>query len=84
MEQRVEEKNIKLQDKKKVSIIEKIGQTIPDPVIIFAIFYVVVLFSTLFLGGKTFEVMSGDGSYTTHTIENMFKAENIQWIFCKF
>ena len=25
--------------------------------------------------------MSGDGSYTTHTIENMFKAENIQWIF---
>lgn len=81
MEQRVEEKNIKLQDKKKVSIIEKIGKKIPDPVIIFAIFYVVVLFSTLFLGGKTFEVMSGDGSYTTHTIENMFKAENIQWIF---
>lgn len=26
MEQRVEEKNIKLQDKKKVSIIEKIGK----------------------------------------------------------
>ena len=57
MEQRVEEKNIKLQDKKKVSIIEKIGKKIPDPVIIFAIFYVVVLFSTLFLGGKTFEVI---------------------------
>ena len=29
MEQRVEEKNIKLQDKKKVSIIEKIGKKIP-------------------------------------------------------
>lgn len=81
MEQRAKEKIINLQEKKKVSLIERIGKKIPDPVIIFVIFYAVVLFATLFLGGKSFDVMSGDGSYITHTIENMFKAENIQWIF---
>ena len=37
MEQRNEEKVIDLQEKKKVSLIEKIGKKIPDPVIIFAI-----------------------------------------------
>ena len=78
MEQRNEEKVIDLQDKKKVSLIEKIGKKIPDPVIIFAIFYVVVLAATAFLGGKSFEVMNGDGTYTTHTILNMFSAENVQ------
>ena len=48
MEQRVEEKNIKLQDKKKVSIIEKIGKKIPDPVIIFAILCSSIIFNTFF------------------------------------
>ena len=81
MEQRKKENVIELQQEKKMSLIEKIGKKIPDPVIIFAIFYVVVLFATLFLGGKTFDVMNGDGSYTTHTILNMFEAENIRWIF---
>ena len=81
MEQRKKEKVIELQQEKKMSLIERIGKKIPDPVIIFAIFYVVVLFATLFLGGKTFDVMNGDGSYTTHTILNMFEAENIRWIF---
>ena len=33
-------------------LIEKIGKKIPDPVIIFAIFYVVVLAATFFLGGN--------------------------------
>ena len=70
-----------MQEKRKVSLIEKIGKKIPDPVIIFAIFYVVVLAATFFLGGKTFDVMNGDGTYTTHTILNMFDAENVQWIF---
>ena len=81
MEQRKKENVIELQQEKKMSLIERIGKKIPDPVIIFAIFYVVVLFATLFLGGKTFDVMNGDGSYTTHTILNMFEAENIRWIF---
>ena len=49
MEQRTEEKVIDLQEKRKVSLIEKIGKKIPDPVIIFAIFYVVVLAATFFL-----------------------------------
>ena len=51
MEQRKKENVIELQQEKKMSLIEKIGKKIPDPVIIFAIFYVVVLFATLFLGG---------------------------------
>ena len=47
MEQRKKEKVIELQQEKKMSLIERIGKKIPDPVIIFAIFYVVVLFATL-------------------------------------
>ena len=46
MEQRKENNVIDLQEKKKVSLIEKIGKKIPDPVIIFAMFYVVVLATT--------------------------------------
>ena len=69
MEQRKEE-ILKTEEPKKVSLIEKIGKKIPDPVIIFAIFYVVVLAASFFLGGKTFETMAGDGSYTTNTILN--------------
>lgn len=81
MEKRSEKKVTKLQEKKKVSLIERIGKKIPDPVIIFAIFYVVVLAATFFLGGKTFDVMNGDGGFTTHTILNMFEGENVRWIF---
>ena len=80
MEQRKEE-ILKTEEPKKVSLIEKIGKKIPDPVIIFAIFYVVVLAASFFLGGKTFETMAGDGSYTTNTILNMLEPENVQWIF---
>lgn len=81
MEQKNKRKISDLQDKKKISLIERIGKKIPDPVIIFAIFYVVVLAASFFLGGKSFEVMNGDGSYATHTILNMFSSENVQWIF---
>lgn len=81
MEQRKQDEEILEVKKKKESFIEKIGKKIPDPVIIFAIFYVMVLTATFFLGGKTFETMSGDGSYTTNTILNMLDAENIRWIF---
>ena len=80
MEQRKEE-ILKTKEPKKVSLIEKIGKKIPDPVIIFAIFYVIVLATSFFLGGKTFETMAGDGSYTTNTILNMLEPENVQWIF---
>lgn len=67
--------------KQKTSFIEKIGKKIPDPVIIFVILYLIVMGTTAILGGKTFNVLSGDGSYVTHSILNMFDAENVRWIF---
>ncbi|MGL4736060.1 MAG: AbgT family transporter [Cellulosilyticaceae bacterium] len=66
---------------KKPSLIEKIGKKIPDPVIIFIGLYIITMVSTLFLGGKTFEVMGVDGGSITHQIQNMFTDANIQWIF---
>ena len=79
MQQRKE--SIEVEEVKKISFIEKIGKKIPDPTIIFMMFYVIVLGISFLLGGKTFETMSGDGSLTTNTILNMLEKENIQWIF---
>ena len=72
-----------MKEKKKssTSLIEKIGKKIPDPVIIFMGLYVITMILTLVMGGKTFETMSADGGTIVHEIKNMFKAENIQWIF---
>lgn len=67
--------------KQKTSFIERVGKKIPDPAIIFIILYLIVLTTTVLLGGKTFDVMSGDGSYVTHSILNMFDSENVRWIF---
>lgn len=80
-QKKIQEEFQEVEKKKKQSFIERIGKKIPDPVIIFGIFYVTVLIATLFLGGKTFDVINGEGGYTTHTILNMFEAENVQWIF---
>ena len=72
---------IKDKTQKKPSFIERVGKKIPDPTIIFAVFFVVVLAITGIIGGKTFEVLNAEGGYTTHTILNMLEAENIRWIF---
>ena len=66
--------------KKRTAWIEKIGHKIPDPVIIFIILYILVMLTTAFLGGRTFETVTPDGS-VTYTFKNMFLAENFRWIF---
>ena len=64
----------------KMSLIERIGKRIPDPVVIFASFSIITLITTLFMGGTTFEVLGGDGQTIVHEIKNMLEPENVRWI----
>lgn len=70
-----------MKKKNKNSLIESIGKKIPDPVIIFIGLYVITMLLTIILGGKTFSTLSGDGSTVSYEIKNMFRSENIRWIF---
>ena len=70
-----------LRKKDKIGIIEKLGQKIPDPVIIFILLYILVLVVTGIFGGNTFSMTSADGTSVSYEIKNMFTAENIRWIF---
>ena len=63
------------------SIVEKIGSKIPDPIIIFIVFYIILMFISLILGGRSFSVISYDGSKTVYEFKQMFTSENIRWIF---
>ena len=65
----------------KIGIIEKLGQKIPDPVIIFILLYILVLVVTGIFGGNTFSMTSADGTSVSYEIKNMFTAENVRWIF---
>lgn len=65
---------------KKMNFIEKIGKKIPDPVIIFAVFFAVVMILSVLMSGISFETLQADGSTVTYHIKNMFKAENFTWI----
>lgn len=69
------------ENKKSYSFAEKLGRLIPDPVIIFIILYAILMFISLFLGGRQFSVVSYDGSSTLYEFRYMFTAENIRWIF---
>lgn len=71
----------KIEDKKKLSFIEKVGKNIPDPVIIFVGLFIITMIATIFMGGMQFETLSGDGSTIVYEIKNMFSAENFRWIF---
>ena len=70
-----------LRKKDKIGIIEKLGQKIPDPVIIFILLYILVLVVTGIFGGNTFSMTSADGTSVSYEIKNMFTAENVRWIF---
>ena len=70
-----------MRKKDKIGIIEKLGQKIPDPVIIFILLYILVLVVTGIFGGNTFSMTSADGTSVSYEIKNMFTAENIRWIF---
>ncbi len=66
---------------KKPSVIERIGHKIPDPVMIFASLYAILLLATLLFGGYGFDTTAADGGRAHYEIKNMFTAENIRWIF---
>ena len=72
---------MKRDNNKKTNFIEKFGKKIPDPVIIFAVFFAFVMILSVFMGGVSFDTVNPDGSTTTYKIQNMFKAENFRWIF---
>ncbi len=63
------------------AIAEKIGSKIPDPVILFGSFYIILMLVSLVFGGRSFSVVSYDGSETVYEFKQMFTAENIRWIF---
>ena len=67
-------------EKTKPGFIERIGKKIPDPVIIFSVFFAFVMLISIFIGGKTFEVIGADGQPIVYEIKNMFSAENFRWI----
>ncbi len=72
------------EETKKVSLIEKIGSKIPDPVIIFIGLFAIVMIVTAFLGGTEFvtkQVVDGVESDKVNTILNMFTKENMRWLF---
>lgn len=73
--------SIENQKKKRVSLIEKIGSKIPDPIIIFMSLFAIVMVVTLLMGGHQFSTLGGDGSTVTYEIKNMFSQENFRWIF---
>ena len=67
-------------ENKRASFIERAGKKIPDPVIIFAFLFALTMILTIFMGGMSFETLSGDGTTVFYEVKNMFKAENFRWI----
>ncbi len=64
-----------------IRFIERAGQKIPDPILIFIYFFVFAFILTTVIGGLTFETTAADGSTITHTIKNMAHSEHIVWLF---
>lgn len=72
---------MKLFKKNKFNVIERIGSRIPDPVVIFAVLYAVVLVLSAVFGGHSFELSAADGSAVQYSIVNMLTTENIRGLF---
>ena len=64
-----------------IQFIEKMGQKIPDPIIIFIYFLIFAFILTAFIGGLEFKTQSADGSEIAHVIKDMTQVENVQWLF---
>lgn len=70
-----------LKRKKLGGMLEKIGEKIPDPVIIFIFLYAAVFALTAVFGGSSFSMETSDGGSVVYEIKNMLEGENIRWIF---
>jgi aminobenzoyl-glutamate transport protein len=64
-----------------LSLVERIGKKIPDPVIIFMFLLAFCLVLTALMGGVSFETQNADGGATTHVIKDMMQTENVRWLF---
>lgn len=64
-----------------LSLIERIGKKIPDPVIIFMWLLLFGFLLTIFIGGLTFETLGASGEPIVHTIKDMSETQNVIWIF---
>ena len=61
--------------------VEQAGKRIPDPVIIFMVFYPVAFLATIIMGGHRFESMGAGGEAVSYEILPMYQAEHVRWIF---
>ena len=68
-------------ENKRASFIERAGKKIPDPVIIFAFLFAVTMILTIFMGGMSFETLSGDGTTISYGGNQgwFFIDENEEW-----
>ncbi|WP_095497166.1 AbgT family transporter [Paraferrimonas haliotis] len=64
-----------------LSLVEKIGKKIPDPIVIFMSLLTFCFLLTAVVGGLTFDTQNPGGGVTTHVIKNMTEAENVRWLF---
>ena len=61
--------------------VERIGKSIPDPVIIFIALYPAAYLLTVLMSGYSFETLGTGGEAIQHQIFGMHQAEHMRWIF---
>ncbi len=67
--------------KETLSLMERVGRRIPDPVIIFIVLFVLFAILSVFLGGLKFATPGAGGTMIEHEIRNMLNGEGIRWMF---
>ena len=61
--------------------IERIGQRIPDPVLIFMVLWPLTLVIAALLGGHEFKTLGAGGKEVAQQIKPMLEAEHVRWVF---
>jgi len=61
--------------------VERVGRRIPDPVILFMVFWPLAFVLTMLLGGYQFQSLGPGGETVTHEVRPMHHAEHVRWIF---
>jgi aminobenzoyl-glutamate transport protein len=61
--------------------IERAAKSIPDPVVLFMLLWLLVFAGSVLLGGTSFDVRGPGGETVTQSIKPMHHAENVRWIF---
>jgi len=64
-----------------VAFVERVGRSIPDPIIIFMAFYPLAFLVTVLMGGHRFETPGAGGEASVYEIRAMYEAEHVRWIF---